>query len=175
MLATNDRKIYEKAKLLKDLSHQPGKRFYHDRIGFNYRMSSLQAALGVAQLKEINENIQKKHHISRMYAYLLRDIPFIEAPPKNVCWMFDVLVTPDAPFKRDKLLDYLSKKGIDTRPYFYPLHKQGALRIYYNKKDKFPVTDSLSERGFYLPSGLNITDEQIERVAQAIKKFISKL
>ncbi len=174
MICTNDQTIYEKAKLLKDLAHVPGKRFYHQEIGFNYRMTNLQAAIGVAELEQIDSYISHKRTMAQHYNKLLRDILYLELPQeadwaRSSFWMYAVRVRPDSPIDKDTLRAILKEKGIDTRDFFYPLHKQPALhKKGLGKKASCPVSIDLSSRGFYLPSGLALSNDHIEIVSKTL-------
>lgn len=183
MIVTNDKKLYDKAKRLKDLSHSPKKRFLHDQMGFNYRMTNLQAALGLAQLEEVKKYLKIKHWMAKKYYEGLKNIKGLILPIEkdyafNVYWMYAVLVNEkefgiNAQTFRKKLFD----KGVDTRDFFIPMHKQPVfLNMDLFKGEKYPVADYVSKRGLYLPSGLALTNEQINKVIQAIvdiKKNIS--
>ncbi len=176
MVLTNNRKFYEKASLLKDLAHVPGKRFYHAEIGFNFRMTNLQAALGVAQLEEIGKYIEKKRWMAKLYSERLRDVDILELPSeelytKSVYWMYSPRIKNNSKITRDEFCYKLKEKGIDTRTYFMPLHSQPVLKKLGYQGGNYPVSSDLSKRGFYLPSGLAITEEQIEKVALSIKEI----
>lgn len=176
MLLTNDQKFYEKASLLKDLAHVPGKRFYHEKLGYNFRMTNIQAALGLAQLEEIRKYIEKKRWMARLYTEGLQDIDFLELPKeesyaRSVYWMYAPRVKKDARITREKLCRKLEERGVDTRTYFIPLHLQPVLKKLKLAKGNYPVSTDLSQRGFYLPSGLAITEEQIEKVVTSIKEI----
>ena len=176
MVVTNNEKLYEKVKLLKDLAHSSKRRFLHEEIGFNYRMTNLQAALGLAQLEEIETYIQKKRWMAKLYTNGLKHIPNIELPgeqswAKSVYWMYTLKVKKQSPITKDKLRKKLTNLRVDTRDFFYPLHQQPALRrLGLLGKERYPVSTDLSERGFYIPSGLALTEEQISRVIESIKK-----
>lgn len=176
MVVTNSDEIAEKARALKDLCHCPERRFLHTGVGFNYRMTNLQAALGLAQLEEIQDDIKIKREMAQMYNELLKDIPGITTPiekpwAKSVYWMYAILVEPDFGISRDTFMKRLKEQGVDTRPFFIPIDKQP----FFNKKICFrdgdcSVSNSLSEKGLYLPSALTITEEQIHKVCSSIRK-----
>ncbi|OGG24489.1 aminotransferase DegT [Candidatus Gottesmanbacteria bacterium RIFCSPLOWO2_01_FULL_43_11b] len=176
MVVTDDEKLATRARMLKDLAHSPKRRFLHEEIAFNYRLTNLQAALGLAQLEEVDKFIEKKLWMADLYNRLLSDIEGISLPPKkpwarNVYWMYSILIEPSFGISRDELMDKLKKKGIDTRTFFIPLHCQPALRKYHLGNERFPVSDEISRRGLYLPSGLAITKKQIEMVSYAIHEI----
>lgn len=172
MLTTDSEEILEKARLLRDVAMSPEKRYWHSRIGFNYRMTNLQAAVGVAQMERIEELIQRKREIAEIYASLLRDLPGVTLPPeaswaKNVYWMYSVLIEDDFGPKRDEVMTGLRERGVDSRPFFYPLHSLPP----YNDGEKFPVAEKIARKGINLPSGVTLTKEEIERVIEALREL----
>ncbi len=176
MVVTNNEKINKKLRLLKDLAHSPKKRFYHEHIGFNYRMTNLAAALGLAQLESVETYIAKKKWMAKTYAKYLAGIPYLTLPPQmpwaeSVYWMYALTLTPDAPITKDTLRKKLWEQGVDTRDFFYPLHTQPITRT----RGAFPVSTSVSKRGFYVPSGLAITEQQIQQVAHVIHHTLTNL
>lgn len=178
MVVTSNKRIYQKLKLLKDLAHSKNRRFLHKEIGFNYRMTNLQAALGLAQLEEVEKYLKKKLWMANKYSQSLQDVAGIELPQtqpwaKNVFWMYTLKVKKGSLISRDKICQRLRKLGVDTRDFFIPLHKQPVLRQFGPFKDQdYPVSSDLSLRGFYLPSGLALTSEQIDKVVKAVKKVM---
>jgi perosamine synthetase len=172
MIITNDDYLAEKCRKFKDLHHSE-KRFVHDGLGYNYRMTNLQAAVGCGELKHLNEYVQKKLWMASRYDKLLVQIQGISIPKtknnvKNVYWMYGILVDKDKyGFNKDELRDRLKEKGIDTRDFFYSPKKQSVLNKFLSD-EKFPNCDYLEENGLYLPSGLAITEKQIEIVCEAI-------
>lgn len=173
MIVTNDTKLAEKARKFKDLHHS-AKRFIHDGIGYNYRLTNLQAALGCGELKNIKKYIAKKIRMAGLYSQLLKNVPGITTPStkpyaKNVFWMYAILVDEKKfGLTRDELRVKLKEQGIDTRDFFYSPHTQPVLRPYLRPSDKFPVTEHISRHGLYLPSGLALTDNQVRYVARAL-------
>lgn len=176
MMVTNDDRLAVHARTLKDLAHSHKRRFYHEEIGFNYRMTNMQAALGVAQLQEVHSYIEKKLWMANLYNKHLSHtegltLPVCKPWAKNVYWMYGVLVEDSFGMSRDQLQKKLREKGVETRTFFISLHRQPALRRlgYYKGEDNdYPVTDDISKRGLYLPSGLAIDEKQIMRVCRAI-------
>ncbi len=171
MVVTNDEKIAEMARLLRDQAFEP-KRFLHRYIGFNYRMTNLQAAVGVAQMDLIDESVETRRRNAELYNSLLKDVGGITLPPealwaKNVYWMYTVLVDDSFGMGRDKLMGYLREKGIDTRSAFYPIHTQPVYAKQYNG-EKYPVAEELGRKGINLPSGNTLTKDQIRFIAETI-------
>jgi len=182
MLTTNNENIAEYAKLLRNLAFSKERRFLHNHIGYNYRMSNLHASIAVAQLKKIDKIIERKREIAQIYNSLLKDADGITLPvekpyAKNVYWMYCILVEKN----RDELMEKLAKEGIETRTFFIPMHQQpafhnmglfkkDAVHSILSKSETYPVAEEISEKGMYLPSGLNLTKEQIESICDVIKK-----
>ena len=175
MVVTNNDKIANHARILKDLAHSPKKRFLHEEIGYNFRMTNMQAALGVAQLEEVEKYIEKKQWMAALYKERLSEIEGLTLPiehswAKNVYWMYGILVEKEFGTPRDEFMKKLSENGIDTRTFFIPMHKQPALlKLGLFKGEKYPISDEIGLKGLYLPSGLTITKEQIEIVCKTIK------
>lgn len=177
MVVTDSEKIAEKARRLKDLAHSPEKRFYHTELAFNYRMTNMQAAVGVAQMEEIDRFIEIKREMARKYRELLGNMEGLTLPvekewAQSVYWMYSVLVEKNFGISRDEFMQKLREEGIDTRTFFIPVNEQPLFqdnKIY--RASSFPVARELSEKGLYLPSGLALTEEQIIQVCNAIKKI----
>lgn len=181
MVVTNSDDLASKARKFKDLYHSDQKRFIHEKVGYNYRLTNLQAAVGCGELKHIDEYISKKQRMANAYLKGLMGIPGITTPitrscVKNVYWMYSILIDKDKfGMDRDTFRIRLKAKGIDTRDFFYPPKDQPILQPYLSGDDKFPVTDKISSLGCYLPSGLAITNAQIKEVASAIKTLAVKI
>lgn len=179
MVVTNDKALYEKANLLKDLAHSKKRRFMHDEIGFNYRMTNMQAALGLAELEEAETYIQKKRKMAEQYIKGLKEVIEVELPKeldyaKSIYWMFPLLVSRKSPIDRNQFRSKLKELGVDTRDFFYPLHEQPILKKLGFGKGNYPVSSDLSKRGFYIPSGLALLDKEIFYVIEVIKKVVKE-
>lgn len=166
MCLTNNEELADKMRMLKDHGMNPRKRYWHDVIGFNYRMTNLQAALGVAQLEKIERLVNRKREIARIYTGALEGTEGIVHSPempwaKSSYWFYSILVKPEI---RDRVMTYLDHRGIETRPFFYPVHKLPP----YRDDLELPVAEQLSARGMNLPSGPNITDDELNHVATAV-------
>ena len=182
MILTNNPNLRDKCSSLRNLCFGKGKnRFNHDDIGWNYRLSNLQAALGCGQLKNINWIIKRKREIGRLYTKLLIKNKYVAVQKeknsysKNIYWVFGVLLKKNPIIKRDKLIEMLFKKNIQTRNFFYPMHKQNIFRkmkIFSNKK-KYPISEQLSKNGFYLPSGLGLKNTEIFYICKTLNKILS--
>lgn len=176
MVLTNNKKIAARLRLLKNLSFTK-RRFIHHEIGFNYRMTNIQAAIGLAQLENIDKfiNLRRKH--AHLYNRLLKGVDWINIPveksyAKNVYWMYGITLKGEMCNKKKSLMNYLKAKGIETRDFFMGMHKQPVFRkmgLFHG--EKYPNTDALASTGLYLPSGSGLKDKEIKAVAQAIKSF----
>lgn len=174
MVVTDDDHLAERLRVLKDLAHSPQKRFWHEEVGFNYRMTNLQAALGLGQMESIEAFLDRKRSMAKRYEDGLRGIPGLRLPVtkpdcKNVFWMYAVLVEKENRLPKNAMREALKAEGIDTRDFFYPLHQMPIAKGCIGYGGPFPVAEDLAERGLYLPSGLAITDEQIDAVISAMQ------
>lgn len=174
MVTTNSDQLASRARSLRDLSHSKDKRFIHDELGYNYRLTSMQAALGIGQLKHVGEFLSTKRHMAELYAKRLKNVSGITLPitkewATHVYWMYAILVD-EAKFgmNKDDFRAKLLELGVDTRDFFYSPDIQPVLLKSGLVKQSYPVTQKLAETGCYLPSGLAITDEQINTVCDAI-------
>ena len=181
MILTNNKKIYNKCKSLRNLCFGIGtKKFNHDDIGWNYRMTNVQAAIGCGQLKNISWIIRRKRQIGKRYISILKKCNKIYIQPyklsysKNIFWVFGILLKKNANISRDQVTKKLLKHNIQTRNFFYPMHKQKIFKKMrlFPKKQKFPNSDYLSKKGFYLPSGIGITNVEIDFVAKTLLKIL---
>jgi len=181
MILTNNKKLYDKCKSLRNLCFGIGvNRFNHDDIGWNYRMTNLQAALGCGQLQNIYKIIKRKREIGRRYISILNKCNKIYIQPyklnysKNIFWVFGVLLKRNINISRDKIIKRLYNYNIQTRNFFHPMHKQKIFQRMklFSKKQKFLNAEYLSKYGFYLPSGLGITNKEIDFVGKTLVKIL---
>lgn len=176
MVITNNDNLAERSRKIKDLFHSSKKRFIHEEIGFNYRMTNLQAAIGCGELLHLKEYINNKLHIAHIYNTLLGDIPGIILPitksyAKNVFWMYGIRIIPEIfGMTKDELRNVLKENGVDTRDFFYPPNEQEVLQKTETimPNEKFPESEKAAANGLYLPSGLSTTENEIEEVCQKI-------
>ncbi len=171
MVVTNSRKIAEKVRYYASHAMKQSKRYWHNEVGYNYRMTSLQAAIGVAQMERVDEILKKKVHISETYDSLLKNVPNIRVMKnpeygKYVCWLYTVFV-PNV-HMRNAMMVYMDKKGIETRKTFYPLSDMPP----YKTLEKFPISKQMARTGISFPSSPLLSEEDIEYVANAIKHFM---
>jgi len=193
MVLTSDEKIAERLRSHRNLCFLKSPRFLHYEIGSNYRMTNIQAALGLAQLEYIDNTITRKIDMAKKYNRSLKDLP-LQLPierkwAKNVIWMYSVLLREEEKtrdyFEKDwqykstgeyknwpsyKIMEKISESGIGTRPFFIGIHEQPVLHeMGLFENESYPVTNKITRTGFYLPSGQAITDDQIEQVTAIFK------
>lgn len=180
MIVTDDDEIAETCRSLRNLCFRSGQRFVHHRLGWNFRMTNLQAALGVAQLERLDEFIERKRKLGINYRKLLGSLPGIEVQPErteyaeNIYWVFGVVLDEKKGVSADTVMGRLLQLGIGTRPFFYPLHCQPILRkMGYFKDAICPVAERLYVHGFYLPSGLGMSSRQISLVADSLMSVLA--
>jgi perosamine synthetase len=179
MVVTNDDGLADSARSKRNLSFQAGRRFFHEDAGYNFRLTNLQAALGVAQLERFDQIVAKKRADARKYLDLLGDLEGVQLPPseawaRSVYWMFGIVLGDDVALDATELAERLAAEGVETRPFFLGLHEQPALhdRGLFDG-EKHPVAERLARRGLYLPSGLALTDDDIERVSETLHKVLA--
>jgi perosamine synthetase len=178
MVVTDDKETAERARSYRNLCFKPGRRFYHTELGENFRMTNLQAAVGVAQLEQIDRFIDIKRKNAQRYTEGLQAIRGIKTPvekkwAKNVYWMYAIELSEDLGINAEQMAGHLAKKGISTRPFFLGLHEQPVLhRMGLFIGERYPVAERIARQGLYLPSGLTITSEQIKTVINAIKEVL---
>jgi perosamine synthetase len=177
MLVTNNRELATKSQTLRNLCFsQP--RYVHEELGWNYRMTNLQAAIGVAQLERWDEFLDRKKAIGAKYTALLSDVKQIQLPvaktphSENVYWVYGIVLTNG--LTGNQFSELLAKEGIATRSFFCPIHLQPALlKTGLFTSETYPHAEHLWECGLYLPSGVGITDEEIKQVCSSVKQILS--
>ena len=182
MLLTNKKNIYEKCISLRNLSFSKSyyNRFDHDDIGWNYRMTNLQAALGCGQLKNIKWIVRRKKEVGNRYYNTLKNCnniilqKNITSYSKNIYWVFGIVLNKKLSQKRNEVMNALLKKRIITRPFFVPMNKQTIFKkMNLFKKVKMPISELISAQGFYLPSGLGIKNKEIDYVCKNLIKILN--
>lgn len=175
MLVCDDLDLAERCRGLRNLCFQGGKRFVHEELGWNYRMTNMQAALGLAQLERLDEFTARKRSMGRKYTEQLLSIAGLELmPPKtpyaeNIYWVYGVVLKDEVPFDAEEAMKRLGAIGVGTRPFFWPMHEQPVFRKRGLFTDEsYPVAERLARRGFYIPSGMALVDKQMEKVVEAM-------
>jgi perosamine synthetase len=170
MLVTNDPTLAERAAFLRDHAMDRRRRYYHPEIGFNYRMTNIQAAIGCAQLEQAEAILTRRKEIAAAYETGLAGIAGLTRPPaepwaENVYWMYSVLIEPGFGLNREAVRAGLRERGVDSRPFFVPLHELPP----YRQDAPFPVTTALAAKGINLPSGTGLRPEEITQVCDALR------
>lgn len=173
MVLTSDAAHADRLRSLRNLALRRDRRFYHTELGFNFRMTNLQAALGVAQLERLEFALAHKRWLGAAYTERLQRVPALQLPVQepwatNVYWMFG-LVLDDTLGPADAFARRLAARGVMTRPFFLGMHEQPALQqrgLFVG--ERYPVTERLARQGLYLPSGLTLTEAQLDLVCEAV-------
>jgi len=179
MVLTDDRVLAERSRSLRNLCFQPTKRFEHRELGWNFRMSNLQAAVGVAQMSGLARAVKTKRVMGQTYTANLARLDGLQLPvaktdyAENIYWVFGIVLEDEVPFEAAEAMARLREKGVGTRPFFGPMHLQP---VFLDKGmfpgENYPVAERLARRGFYLPSGLALTPNQIDQVTAAVKEIL---
>ncbi|HEY6189399.1 MAG TPA: DegT/DnrJ/EryC1/StrS family aminotransferase [Pyrinomonadaceae bacterium] len=179
MILTDDPKLAERARSLRNLAFQPARRFYHEELGTNFRLTNLQAALGVAQVERVDEIVARKRSLGHEYTRRLKDIEHLSLPveepwARSIFWMYGLVLAEERELDGAQFAARLREQGVETRPFFFGMHEQPAFHrrgLFLN--ESYPVTERLARRGLYLPSGLALTEDQLARVCDAVHMVLS--
>lgn len=178
MILTNNGDTAHRLRYLRNLCFNPRRRFLHENIGHNYRFTNIQAALGLAQLEQIERFLERKREVAYKYTEGLSDLP-LKLPverswAKNVYWMYGIVLDDSTGLDASNLAKKLMDRGVETRPFFLGIHEQPVFRKMGLFEDlSLPITEKLSKQGMYLPSGQAITDEQVEIVIEAVRHTLT--
>ncbi|MDR1874826.1 MAG: DegT/DnrJ/EryC1/StrS family aminotransferase [Synergistaceae bacterium] len=182
MVLCDDDALFKKCRSLRNLCFAPERRFVHRELGYNFRMSNIQAALGVAQLERIEATLRKKRYIGARYQELLSGIKGLQLPlprtdyAENLYWIFGIVLDEDVPADAGEFEKRLQARGVGTRPFFWPMHEQPIFQEQgLFRGERYPVAEKLARRGFYIPSGLALTDEQMEYVAAQVRAVVEEV
>lgn len=180
MILTDDAGLAQTCRSLRNLCFQPQRRFVHERLGYNYRMTSLQAALGLAQLENLDRFIQRKRDLGRRYTERLSDLLHIQLPlsrisyADNLYWVYGIVLGESVPFDAQGMMEKLAQRKIGSRPFFWPMHEQPVFQnMGLFASERYPVAEWIARRGFYLPSGLALTEDQLHRAADGVREILS--
>jgi perosamine synthetase len=180
MIVTNDPQLAEYCASLRNLCFLPKRRFVHEELGFNFRLTNLQAALGLAQLEQLEEFVIRKREMGRFYHEHLSSLDKLILPPtsvsyaENIYWVFGIVLSDEVPFDAEEMMLRLARLNIGTRPFFWGMHEQPVFnKMGWYINQSYPVSARIARRGFYIPSGLGITREQMEQVIYAVKEVLT--
>ncbi len=179
MIVTDDDDLADRCRSLRNLCFQPQQRFIHEALGWNMRMSNLQAAVGVAQLERLDEFVARKRRMGAYYTEQLADIPGLQLPlpqtdfATNIYWVYGLVLDDALPFDATEIMRRLSAYQIGTRPFFWPMHEQPVLqRMGLFAGVSCPVAERLARRGFYIPSGLALDEAQMAQVVTILREVL---
>jgi perosamine synthetase len=180
MVLTSDPAYAEKARGLRNLCFRPERRFYHTELGYNYRMTNMQAALGLAQLERFDQIVAKKRWMGTAYTERLKDIPSLQLPvektwARQVYWMYGLVLDEKTGMDAVSFAKKLDALGVQTRPFFLGMHEQP---VFWDrglfKDEHYPVAERIARQGLYLPSGLALTETQLEQVCETVRKVLGE-
>jgi perosamine synthetase len=180
MILTDNDTLAQKARELRNLCFIPPRRFIHEDLGWNFRMTNLQAAVGVAQMERLDEFVDIKRKVGNLYNELLGDLADKLVLPlqktnyaENIYWVYGMVLKNNVPFDALEAMSRLAKEGVACRPFFYPMHLQPVLRKKrWFKGEQYPNATVFAERGFYVPSGLALTEKDIHTVSEKLHKIL---
>ena len=178
MVLTNNDEYANRARSLRNLCFERERRFKHNEIGFNYRMTNMQAALGVAQVKRIESIVEKKRDIADYYTQHLKFVESIQLPiekdwAKNVYWVYGIILNSELVETAVTLAAKLREVGIETRPFFVGMHDQPVFKnqgLFLG--EHYPNTEMISDRGLYIPSGLNLTQVEQDKIIKELCRIL---
>jgi perosamine synthetase len=172
VITTSNKELFEKMRTLRGQGIDPNERYWFPIIGYNYRMTNLQAAIALAQLEDIDWHLERRRKVAETYNNYLADSQLIKCPVeldnvKHAYWMYSITLADSCPFARDDVAKHLAEAGVETRPFFYPMHQ---LPPYYKEVTamKYPVADKISSRGLNLPSGNDLSEGDINEICEVL-------
>ncbi|MBN1832776.1 MAG: DegT/DnrJ/EryC1/StrS family aminotransferase [Deltaproteobacteria bacterium] len=178
MVVTDDSRLAERVQAMRNLCFQPTQRFLHDELGYNFRLTNLQAAVGVAQMERVDELVKRKIWQGEEYRKRLKDIEGIKLQTvrdwaRPVYWVNGFVLADEVSMDAFELAARLKPYGVQTRPFFWPMHEQPVFkRMRLFDGERYPVAENLARRGLYLPSGMALTAGQIATVCDALREVL---
>ena len=176
MVLTDDEQLAARCRLARNLFFKPERRYVHDEIGYNFRMTNLQAAVGVAQLERLDEFVSRKRAMGEQYNQLLLGVRGLQLPlartdyADNIYWVYGIVLTDEVPFDAQEMMTQLHSLGVGNRSFFWPMHEQPVFKkMGIFRGERYPVAEKLARRGFYIPSGLNLSSDSIQYCANKIR------
>lgn len=182
MVVTDNPGIAERCRMLRNLCFRKDVRYIHDEISDNYRFTNLQAAVGLAQLERLDEFVEKKREMGQYYTERLKDVDGLTLPMEkteyadNIYWVYGIVLDRNISAENRDIQRLLAEEEIGSRTFFWCIHEQP---VYQNQRmflgERYPQAEYLARKGFYIPSGLALTEEQMERVVLGVKRVMSKI
>lgn len=179
MVLTSNPASADKAQSLRNLCFRSDRRFYHTELGYNYRLTNMQAALGVAQIERMDEIIAKKRWMGQAYTERLQDIAGLQLPveeswARQVYWMYGLVLDESTGMDATEFAKRLQARGVQARPFFLGMHEQPVfLERGLFRGEQYPVAERIARQGLYLPSGLALTEQQLDRVCEAVRQVLA--
>ena len=182
MVVTDDEELAERCRMLRNLCFRKDVRYVHNEISDNYRFTNLQAAVGLAQLERLEEFVEIKREMGRYYTEKLQGIPGLQLPiskttyADNIYWVYGLVLNENVKIDNREMQKRLTKEGIGTRTFFWCMHEQPVFQnMGLFKDEQYKNAEYLARKGFYIPSGLALTKEQMNRVVDAVRKVMSTI
>lgn len=181
MVLTNNIEYANKARQLRNLCFRPEQRFFHTEMGYNFRLTNLQAAIGLAQMGKIDEIIARKRWMGKAYTERLRGINGLQLPveeswARQVFWMYGLVLDKNTGLNVIQFAQKLKEKSVETRPFFLGMHEQPVFQdMGLFRDEKYPVAEYIARQGLYLPSGLTLTEKQLDQVCEAVKAILNEV
>ena len=182
MVVTNDDELAERCRVLRNLCFRKDVRYIHDEISDNYRFTNLQAAVGLAQLERLDEFVARKRAMGKYYTEQLKDIDGLILPIEkmsysdNIYWVYGIVLKSNIQADNKKVQKLLAEEGIGSRTFFWCMHEQPVYKkMGLFRDESYPYAEYLARKGFYIPSGLALTREQMDRVVTGVRKVIGSL
>lgn len=182
MVLTDDENLKKRCESFRNLCHFSGRRFYHEELGYNFRMSNIQAAVGVAQLEKIDCHLKLKRKLGESYQKELGEVGRVQLPvdktdyAENLYWVFGMVIKDEVPVEAKEVIRILADRKVGCRPFFYPMHLQPVFhKMGLFMEERYPVAEWLGEKGFYIPSGLGITEKEREYVIKEVEGVFAEI
>lgn len=177
MVVTDNEELAERCRSLRNLCFQANKRYIHEEIGWNFRITNLQAAIGLAQLERLDEFAKNKRKMGKYYTEKLKDVECIQLPLErtlyadNIYWVYGIVLNDEIGINSEEIMARLKENKVGTRSFFYPMHKQPVFhKMGLFENESYPVAERIARKGFYIPSGLALTKEQMDEVVKIIRE-----
>lgn len=175
MVVTDDDALADRARLLRGQGMDANRRYWHTIVGYNYRMMNLPAAIGLAQLEHVDQQLELRSRVANFYIKRLREIGGLswqteQSWARHVYWMFNVVLEPEMWESRDAVIQILAEQGIETRPVFYPVHSLPPYADSVGTQEEFSVAENLSRNGISLPTWAGLTEDNIDKICRALEK-----
>jgi perosamine synthetase len=179
ILFFKDGQMLERARMLRDHGMSRERRYWHDEVGFNYRMTNIQAAIGVAQVERVTDFVAQKRWIAEQYAKKLQSVLGLQLPGEfgdvvNSYWLYTAILPKELTSRRDDILASMMRNGIEARRIFNPLHRMPPYAPFVSTGQSYPVSNFMSESGISLPSGVTMNEADIEKVCLVLTNVLAQ-